>query len=76
MCDVVEDSVVVLKIGFVIMGMFVVFMVVLVFGGFLEEIWDWCVSFWLMFGFGSFVLVFVYFDLGEIKNCSGFLLGV
>lgn len=55
-------------IGYVTMGMTLVPMIAPGLGGFLDEIYGWKASFWLLFGFGAAVTILTYLDFGETNT--------
>lgn len=58
-------------IGYVTMGMAVVPMVGPAAGGYLQEIFGWQSTFWLLIALGALIYAIIWFDLGETKARSG-----
>lgn len=58
-------------IGYVTMGMAVVPMVGPAAGGYLQEIFGWQSTFWLLIALGALTYAIIWFDLGETKARSG-----
>lgn len=69
--DMVPQDQAASMIGYVTMGMAVVPMIGPMIGGFLDEIWGWQASFWLLLVTGLVVLWLAWRDLGETKMRSG-----
>ncbi|MGY3439184.1 MULTISPECIES: multidrug effflux MFS transporter [unclassified Marinovum] len=69
--DMVPQDQAASMIGYVTMGMAVVPMLGPVVGGFLDGLWGWKASFWLLFIGGAATLWLAYRDLGETKQRSG-----
>lgn len=58
------------KIGYVTMGMALVPMIAPAVGGAIEQVYDWHVTFWLMFVIAGGILVLVIFDMGETAQAA------
>ncbi|WP_323763548.1 multidrug effflux MFS transporter [Marinovum sp.] len=69
--DMVPQDQAASMIGYVTMGMAVVPMIGPMIGGFLDEIWGWKASFWLLLVAGVATLWLAWRDLGETKMRSG-----
>lgn len=69
--DIVPQDQAASMIGYVTMGMAVVPMLGPVVGGFLDGLWGWKASFWLLFIGGAATFWLAYRDLGETKQRSG-----
>ncbi len=63
--DMVDSDTAASMLGYVTMGMTLAPMLSPIIGGYLDEQFGWRATFWVIFGFGLVVLLFVWRDLGE-----------